>query len=361
MLKLKKQKTALLTALSVLTVSVCGGCGLIPSEEEDHKINIVTEDVSSNYKLGLVELHDVTSSITLQRCVYSQIKEQNLSFTGYGRQIGNIYVSEGDDVEEGQLLAELDISDLESALSADENLIIENTLLITQAEEMIDFYTKRIDNPSTGLQAKESYILAREEYQENLIRYKSQIEEANADIIKKQETIEECRIYAPFTGTISQFSEDLSNNWYASRSGLTVMTIIDGGQCAFKATDRKGAAVLTVGTPVVVTLSNGNSYYTTITSVDAEQCVIVMEMEEPDYSLSVGASGKATIILEKKENVPALPVSCVFSTDEYDYVYVLSDNGVREMKKITLGIVGDDYAEIVSGLELNETVIEKSK
>lgn len=361
MVKLKKSKAAILTTLSVLTISVCGGCGLIPSEEEDHKINIVTEDVSNSYKLGLVELHDVSSSITLQRCVYSQIREQNLSFEGYGRNIGNIYVSEGDDVEEGQLLAELDISDLENAIAEDNNLITENTLLISQAQEMIDFYTGRIDNPSTGMYKKEEYILSRENYNEKLILYKSQIEEATADIAKKQESIEECRIYAPFTGTISKFADSLSKDWYAVRGGITVMTIIDGGQCAFKALDRIGAESLAVGQSVDVVTSAGNSYYTTITSINPETCEIVLELDEPDYSLSVGTTGKATITVEEKKSVPALPVGCVFSTDEYDYVYVLSENGVREMKKITLGIIGDKYAEITSGLELHETVIEKSK
>lgn len=360
MLMRKKSKTALLTALSVLTMSVCSGCGLIPTEEQEHKLNIVTEDVSSKYRLGEVELQDVVYSIELS-CTYSQIREENLGFEEYGRNIGNLYVSEGDDVTEGQLLAELDISDLERAITSDNNLIMENTLLISQAQEMIDFYTKRIDNPSTNLAKKEEYILSREDYSENLIRYTAEIEAAKTDIIKKEATIEKCRIYAPFTGTISKFTDDMNENWYASRSGITVMTIIDGSQCAFKSLDRKGAAYMHVGDSATVVLSNDNSYSTTITSINPDSCELVLELDEPDFSLSVGTRGKAKVILDERKSVPALPIECVFSTDEYDYVYILNSNDVREMKKISTGLVGNNYIEITSGLELSDKVIRKSK
>ena len=65
MFRQKRNKTALLTALSIFTAAMLGGCGIFSGAEEEPKIEVVVEDVSSSYQLGKVELHDVSSTIEL--------------------------------------------------------------------------------------------------------------------------------------------------------------------------------------------------------------------------------------------------------------------------------------------------------
>lgn len=42
-----------------------------------------------------------------------------------------------------------------------------------------------------------------------------------------------------------------------------------------------------------------------------------------------------------------------------NYVYVEGDNGIREAKWVTVGLEGNDYAEIVEGLEEGDLIIVK--
>lgn len=44
---------------------------------------------------------------------------------------------------------------------------------------------------------------------------------------------------------------------------------------------------------------------------------------------------------------------------ERNYVYVEGDNGIREAKWVTVGLEGNDYAEIVEGLEEGDLIIVK--
>lgn len=358
MCKKNRRKLSLLTTALFLTASVCTGCGLIPDKEDDHKINIVTEDISNNYSLSVVEPRDVISTLTFSS-TYSQLREEKLTFEEYDRKIGNIYISEGDDVTEGQLLAELDITDLKDAIDRNSSLIAEDTLLIKQANEMIDYYTGRINSPSISLAAKEEYTLSRQNYIENITKYNNEIATAEQMIAKDTETIEKCRIYAPFTGTVSSFREGL-DSWTSTKGG-EVMTLIDSGICAFKALSRTGAANLSVGDEVTVTTPNGNSYNTIVYSINDTSCEIILALDEPDYSLTVGTRGTSVITLAESKNTPSVPCASVFMADDTYYVYVLSDSGVREMKIVTIGVYGDNYVEILDGLDLYSSVIMKER
>ena len=42
-------------------------------------------------------------------CTYQQVNDQSLSFSVSGQRVSKVYVEEGDNVQKGQLLAELDI------------------------------------------------------------------------------------------------------------------------------------------------------------------------------------------------------------------------------------------------------------
>ena len=114
---------------------------------------------------------------------------------------------------------------------------------------------------------------------------------------------------------------------------------------------------LKIGDRAEVELSNGTVYQVTVTSMDEETGKIVLELDEPDFSLTMGTSGKVKLLLDKHEQVLALPRLTVYNTDEYYYVFTLSENGVRELQKVEVGLIGNDYVEILSGLELNSSVI----
>lgn len=78
-----------------------------------------------------------------------------------------------------------------------------------------------------------------------------------------------------------------------------------------------------------------------------------------DLTLAVGNTGMITLMLDSRENVLRVPVYAVHTAAEKNYVYVEGDNGIREAKWVTVGLEGNDYAEIVEGLEEGDLIIVK--
>ena len=107
-----------------------------------------------------------------------------------------------------------------------------------------------------------------------------------------------------------------------------------------------------------VSTQAGGSYETTLTSIDVENGgKLVFELDEPDYTLSVGTRGTIGITLGIAEQVPSIPRVSVYNADDFNYVYIINENGVREMRKVTIGMTGDNYVEVTGGINLYDSVI----
>jgi RND family efflux transporter MFP subunit len=78
-----------------------------------------------------------------------------------------------------------------------------------------------------------------------------------------------------------------------------------------------------------------------------------------DTLLQRGLSATVVIPVGKHSNVLLIPASAVRLTAGEYFADVLTDRSTSqvEQRKITLGLQNDDFAEVVSGLEENETVV----
>ncbi|MCR5324997.1 MAG: biotin/lipoyl-binding protein [Lachnospiraceae bacterium] len=338
-------------AAVAFTAAALGGCG---RGKDRPSIKIATENVFDKYDLALAQIRDVELIKTIS-CTYSQLKEEKLSFTISGLKVAHVYVEEGQDVKAGDLIAELDVSSREKSVFDMQSTIREKELDIQQQNEMIAYYESRIASPSVSLAAKEEYVLSKEKCEENIIASKKRIEYCKNQIEKDEYVIENACIYAGMDGTVLSLREGIED--WTSNSASTAATIVDTSVCAFKATDPDAIEYLSIGDRAEVEMSNGSVYQVTVTSLDSETGKIVLELDEPDFSLAMGASGKVKLLLDSREQVLALPSLTVYNTDEYYYVFTLSESGVRELQKVEVGLIGNDYVEIKSGVELNSSVI----
>lgn len=69
-----------------------------------------------------------------------------------------------------------------------------------------------------------------------------------------------------------------------------------------------------------------------------------------------GLYAEGKVLVETPE-VLAVPRSAILSPGASPLVYVDGGNGHYEPRKITLGLVGDDYAEVLAGLQAGEKVV----
>lgn len=77
---------------------------------------------------------------------------------------------------------------------------------------------------------------------------------------------------------------------------------------------------------------------------------------ENDGNIKIGMSASCTVILEKVEDVIAVPIEAVQKQNGEKYVIIVKDDGTTENKAITTGISNDAYVEVKDGLEGSETI-----
>ena len=74
-----------------------------------------------------------------------------------------------------------------------------------------------------------------------------------------------------------------------------------------------------------------------------------------DGNAKLGMTVSSTIILEKAEDVLAVPINAVTTKDNKNYVTLIND-GETEEREVELGIADEDYVQIISGIDENDTV-----
>ena len=91
-------------SMSLLLLLCLGGCG--KQQVAQQQISLEPEEEQALFETVTVDYGDVTLSQKIQ-CTYRQVEDQEVCFTVSGRIIDRIYVSVGDMVHKGDLLAEL--------------------------------------------------------------------------------------------------------------------------------------------------------------------------------------------------------------------------------------------------------------
>ena len=109
--------------------------------------------------------------------------------------------------------------------------------------------------------------------------------------------------------------------------------------------------------------STGNVYEGKITFIsdlanyeDTGSSFDVTVTFQNDGSLRVGMSGTATVIMEKADQVVAVPAEAIQEGENGSYVLVVKDDGSTKETPVETGISDGTYIEIKSGLKGNETV-----
>ena len=129
------RKASMCFAGSLLMMALLVGCGQeVPQED---KIILIEQesDAPIEYIMGTALVTDVVATKGI-RCSYQQVSDSGATFDLNNRRVAAVYVKKGDEVEEGQLLAELDV---------DEELkqVEELTYKISRAKIELEFLKKK--------------------------------------------------------------------------------------------------------------------------------------------------------------------------------------------------------------------------
>lgn len=356
------------------------GCGMVMKKEEPRPA-VVPPESSPEYKVEQVRIADIESSATVYFSYRkSGSREYSFDHEGY---IGNVYFKSGDNVFAGDLLATMDgydaaKTDLDKYLAEKENI-----------EKQIETLSEKLDEEVREYEIKHKYgYMSDEEYTENTQKwheeYDDRIKELQDDLTilqmridRSQQLVDNGALYAEASGIVTMsktvYTESgRHKNWWEEqdeeddpslsfrrfnlvKAGETVITVSDSGSEAFFA-ETEYADKFIVGDEVILEVG-GKSLKTGVTeTVDNK---VVLTPYYADTAVYSGMQISYQLPLEKKENVKVISNSSIHATDGKYYVYIIGDDGFRQMRWIETGVSDNKDTEVTDGLEIGDIVIKR--
>ncbi len=357
MVETKKMRIfSILWTCAFLTLFSLCGCG----EKKDREIEVYEEPKKPEYTLAEVSRGNVVLSkrVTL---MYSHKDSEELYFKTEGYPIKAVYVEKGDKVKAGELLAELDMGDVsdeyDNCLSSIElyetNLRFLNEqrdLALRQSDDMLEsgeLNKEGFKNRNAGIE---------EEYAPKIKEYVDLITYENLRKDYYGAKLEEGRIYAGIDGIVA-FARKFSASAYSIKA-QKVITILDSEKCSFTCSDSEYAKYMKDGQKCTIELLNG-TMYDTIYHYLPDEKEMVFELEVPDYTINIDSKAYYSIILDERKDVIMAPRRSVHHAGDNYYVYYTDENNIRSVQYVEVGLEGNDYYEIVSGINEGDVLVLK--
>jgi len=391
--------------VAVVLSTMLTGCGLFPEEETFPVAPTVQSYEVQEHTLTTVLRGDLVVTDTV-RCDYVPVKKENLSFGLEGEYIENVYVSQGQQVKAGDLLAELAQEDLVERIESQNYQIKVLEQKITHLKEdwklQASKYDSKLDEILEELEEIRTLRTQLERWQAGQIEEKptnltmDALDRREAELVAKRDTrrneagmneaytqqlqaledslyienlyleelkqdLKDRQIVAGIDGTVTYVSKIKEGQ--RSEAGSLFITVSDMTTTAFTVAG-DDAAYFPVGTET--TIVKGGTEYGAV-SVEAavlgmeerEEPVAYLMLEQPDPLLKSGDRGSITVVLDSRMDTLYVRKDAVQTADDRRFVYVLDETGLKTEQDVTVGLVSGKYIEIVRGLAEGDSVVLK--
>ncbi len=375
----RRQKKPILFFLVIAVIAVIIIFNLQSQREKSIKVSVEK-----------VKRQDLTSVISASGEVKPK-KNVNISSQIAGRVI-KIGVEEGQQVKAGDFLLKLESTQYEANADGDRARIqsLRADMIRGEAVKNRDdgFYKRQIKLFDAELISTETLESAKANYEiskANCNAILFQIKQAQASLQSTLDILKKTEYYAPIEGIITSLRVEEGETALVgtmNNPGTVLMTIADLSvmevEVEVDETDVVGVKIgqksevkidaypddIITGTVTKV----GSSALQTVTSADeSKDFKVVVTLENPPANLKPGLSASADIIIAKKENVLAVPISALALRDktgdnqnsekeQEEGVYIVEESRVKFMP-IKKGIMGELMIEITSGLEEGQDVV----
>ena len=351
-------------AMTACSFAACAGS----YDENDHMVIVEQEDEPQEYKQAMVVRGDVSLTKSV-RCTYTQLDAQEVRFAISGKMIEKVYVSDGDTVTKGQLLAELSGGNKDKEIEQLKYQIERNKMILAHVDESENNeISKRWLNYlyQSGQTSDEEKML--KEGIEELQKTNEYTREDCRDAIELDEKLlgrmeteaRQSRVYAEFDGVIGELKKDLEGS--TSNREEIIMKVTDNAECLFVIEDMTDAGCIKpdqeLDMSIITKTGSGQLKMLPYQMEQWEDKMLFYISKSDDHTVvEAGDTGNLTLILDSRSRVLTLPTAAVHSADQNAYVYVINEDGAREVKWIKTGLVGDSSIEILDGLEEGEKVV----
>jgi len=308
----------------------------------------------------------------------SAVNEKDLQFTKSGNVL-KVNVEVGDKVRKGQLLAELDQSDLvkqleQAQLELDQaNLALQQyqnqhqtdvalaELDLQEAQLKLEAATSELDRKLAEIAVKRAQIKLDQIKKATNEELQKQVAQARLNYERIKDQIDAGRIYAPFNGVVEIVNIKPGDPVQPFQS---VMTIMDPGEKEIRV-DNTTSAELSQLSPHQKVQIRFLRYSDKVVSGEIRMLptgdqgsggAIRISYNPDGLDVDIGDIANITVILQQRRNVLWLPPQAIRTFQGRQFVVVQEGDRQRRVD-VELGIQSQDKVEITSGLKEGQKVV----
>ncbi len=389
-----KRKTLWIGVGALLTAVVAGA--FVISGSDDELLEVQTATVARE---TIIQKVNATGRI--------QPKTQIRISADVSARITVLHVKEGQWVEKGALLVELDreryMAAVESAEATVRSAQANSKLVMENMNKAEKDYDRSRDLIARRLESQAAMDAADAAYKVEIARYEAaldQIEQARATLKQAQDDLSKTMIYAPMTGTISDLNKEQGEIAIGSQFQEDIILVV--------ADLNEMEAQVNVDENDIVSVEIGQHAEITVDALFGEKLMgTVYEIansantgdagtanQKTEFEVKIAISGEisklrpgmtasADMFTETKPNVVGIPIQSVavrtidqltlegeevsdaekrFTADADGFVEIVFcvEDGKVIARQVETGIQSDDMIEIISGIEEDEVVVTGS-
>lgn len=380
----RKAASAILAGLAIasaLSLSSCSG-------DTDKRVQAsepgVTVGVTKVVKKSLGRELTLSSELVPFQEIDVYAKE-----SGY---ISKLSVDYGSHVRAGEIMAVLEIPELEAQLQEDQAEIKNATNQVSRAQHELARYQAQYKalhlqyTRLSGVFESQPGIVAQQEVddaqgkdlaaasqvdagQAALDAAQSQLSVAKAKLSHDQTLYDYSKITAPFTGVVTERYANLGTLMQAGTGSSTqaIPLVKLSEDDLFRLVIPVPEAYVSdirIGDPVDVQVPSLNrafpgkvARFSVDVRTDTRTMHTEVDVRNPQRLLVPGLYAEAHLQLDRKNNIPAVPVQAISHKGDGTSVLVVNSDGTLEERKVQLGVESSNDAEITSGLNEGELVV----
>lgn len=372
-----RKKTSIITIFLGLIIVLTSSCSLLLPEEQEPLPPPLAEPPEPNYSFYTVKRDDMISQIN-EGGVFVPVSEIPLNFGNNSGRLAELNVKMGDRVTKGQVLAKLDVGDLEHSLEEKkinlkkqelnyDKIMIDYNELLASIKEAKDQLAKAKDQGSKENTEKYSQQLEelekdREKKDIDIEIFKLGLSQQETDLERTKERLEKAQLISPIDGIIG-FEQGFSmGDWVDTHT--TVYTVVDPSDLYLRLNSASVTGLhlgmkadVIVGDQVysgevVMTPSSSNEE----TRDQRLRNAIILSVEGLPNTVMPGDRASIRVVLEERNNVVVLPRAGLRTYGSRNYVLVRDGDTNREID-IEIGMETPTYIEVISGIDEGDTII----
>lgn len=345
--------TIMLTLMLIVMGATIAGCD--QAEEKDANNN---EQIKSVKVMEIVPGENPTALNYIGTVDSRELVKYSFKMPG---QIKKIYVAEGDRVNKGDSLAELETTDLEFQLSAARATRDTATANVKKAREVSDYASisyertnQLFEEGAVARDALDQVQLKKNTAESDLLLAKAQLAAAETDYNYKSDMLHNSIIYAKQDGYVAQkvFNENERINAYTP-----VIVVRNKVQVVNIGIPQQELTQIKVGSTATINVDNDSTegIITGISELPDETTrTYKAEISIPESNFRLGSTAKVSVYIGNQSGI-WIPMSCIFSYDGEDCVYLV-DDGRAFKRRIEIQNISEDQA-LVTGLSESELLV----